>query len=103
MNIKGSIPRPTLPDRVVIQETADVLRCLGHPVRLAIIDHLERHGEQTVTEIQEALEIEQATASQHLSLMRDKGILGRRKDGVFVWYRISDERALKVLACIRGG
>lgn len=103
MNIKRSISKPKLPDRRAIQETADVLRCLGHPLRLAIIDHLEWHGEQTVSEIQETLEIEQATASQHLGLMKDKGILGRRKDGVSVLYRISDERALKVLACIRGG
>lgn len=93
----------TIPAPHVIEETAGVLRCLGHPIRLAVIDHLERHGEQTVSQIQEALDIEQATASQHLSLMRDKGILGRRKDGVYVLYDIADERALKVLACIRGG
>jgi ArsR family transcriptional regulator len=82
----------TIPAPHVIEETAGVLRCLGHPIRLAVIDHLER-----------ALDIEQATASQHLSLMRDKGILGRRKDGVYVLYDIADERALKVLACIRSG
>jgi len=43
----------------------------------------------------------QAVASQHLTNMRDKGILSRRKDGVHVYYSIGDERALKVLACVR--
>ena len=85
------------------QTTARILRCLGHPIRLRIIDLLEREGELIVSEIQEALELEQATASQHLNLMRDKGILAKRKDGVNVHYRIGDDRALKVLGCIRGG
>ena len=89
------------PDRNALEDTARVLKCLGHPLRLMILDQLERHGEQTVTEIHEALDIEQATASQHLILLRDKGVLGRRKDGANVFYSIADDRALKVLSCIR--
>ena len=84
-----------------VEDTAHVLRCLGHPLRLRILDVLEKAGEATVTEIYEALEVEQAVASQHLTTMRDKGILGRRKDGVHVYYSIGDDRALKVLACVR--
>lgn len=85
-----------------LNTTARMLRCLGHPVRLRILDFLERKDEATVTEIHEALDLEQAVCSQHLSLMRDKGILGRRRDGVNVLYRLDDVRALKVLACVRG-
>ena len=84
-----------------VEDTARVLRCLGHPLRLQVLDVLEREGECTVTEIYEALGVEQAVASQHLTNMRDKGILARRKDGVHVYYSIGDERALKVLACVR--
>ena len=90
-----------LPDSLVLT-TARMLRCLGHPVRLRIIDFLERRDEATVTEIYEALGIEQAVCSQHLNLMRDKSILARRKDGVNVFYRLGDPRALKVLSCLRG-
>lgn len=79
-----------------------MLRCLGHPVRLGILDLLERESELTVTEIYEALGLEQAVCSQHLTLMRDKGILGHRREGVNVLYRIGDARALKVLGCVRG-
>ncbi len=84
-----------------VEDTAHVLRCLGHPLRLRILDVLEKGGEATVTEIYEALGVEQAVASQHLTTMWDKGILQRRKDGVHVYYSIGDERALKVLACVR--
>ncbi|MBT8335078.1 MAG: metalloregulator ArsR/SmtB family transcription factor [Gemmatimonadetes bacterium] len=90
-----------LPDPLV-QNTARMLRCLGHPVRLRVIDLLERRGEATVSEIHESLDLEQAVCSQHLGLMRDKGILERRKDGVHVFYRLGDPRALKVLSCLRG-
>lgn len=89
-------------DPQLVQETARMLRCLGHPVRLRILDLLERESELTVTEIYEALGLEQAVCSQHLSLMRDKGILGHRKEGVNVFYSVGESRALKVLACLRG-
>jgi len=85
----------------VVESTARMLKCLGHPLRLRIIDLLEREGELTVTEVQEALELEQAVCSQHLNLMRDKGILARRKEGVHVYYRLGGPRSLKVLGCLR--
>lgn len=84
-----------------VESTAHVLRCLGHPLRLRILDVLEKEGEATVTQIYEALGVEQAVASQHLTTMWDKGILTRRKDGVHVFYGIGDARALKVLSCVR--
>jgi ArsR family transcriptional regulator len=71
-------------------------------VRLRILDLLGREGELTVTEIYEALGLEQAICSQHLTLMRDKGILAHRREGVNVIYSIGDMRAVKVLGCVRG-
>ena len=87
--------------RDLVETTARMLKCLGHPLRLRILDLLEQQGECTVTEVQEGLELEQAVCSQHLSLMRDKGILSRRKEGVHVYYRLGDPRAMKVLGCLR--
>jgi len=94
--------RTNMLEAQLLEDTATVLRCLGHPLRLRILDLLEREGELTVTEVYEGVGIEQAVASQHLSLMSDKGVLGRRKDGVNVFYTIADDRAHKVLACVRG-
>ena len=83
-----------------VQQAAVMLKCIGHPVRLQIIELLDRDGEQNVTAIYEALGIEQAVASQHLSLMRDKGVLASRRDGVNVYYRIVDPRITHVIDCI---
>ena len=83
-----------------VQAAALMLRCIGHPVRLQIINLLDRSGELNVTTIYEALGIEQAVASQHLNLMRDKGILASRRDGVNVHYRIVDSRITHVIDCI---
>jgi DNA-binding transcriptional ArsR family regulator len=83
-----------------VQQAATMLKCIGHPVRLQIIELLDREGEQNVTAIYEALGIEQAVASQHLNLMRDKGILISRREGVNVFYRIEDPRVTRVIDCI---
>jgi DNA-binding transcriptional ArsR family regulator len=52
-----------------------MLKVIAHPVRLAILDLLTENKKMTVLEIQEALHLEQAIASQHLTLMEDKGVL----------------------------
>ncbi|HSG81353.1 MAG TPA: metalloregulator ArsR/SmtB family transcription factor [Gemmatimonadota bacterium] len=83
-----------------VKAAASMLRCIGHPIRLQIIDLLEQEGELNVSAIYETLGIEQAVASQHLNLMRDKGILERRRDGVNVYYRIVDPRITHVIDCI---
>ncbi len=90
---------PTLTADVILAAAA-MLKCIGHPVRLRIIELLDRTGEQNVTAIYETLGIEQAVASQHLNLMRDRGILARRRDGVNVYYRIDDPRVTQVIDCI---
>lgn len=85
----------------LVESTARMLKCLGHPLRLRILNLLEERDECSVSEVQDVLEIDQAVCSQHLNLMRDKGILARRKEGVNAFYRVGDPRALKVLDCLR--
>ncbi|MCL7972700.1 MAG: metalloregulator ArsR/SmtB family transcription factor [marine benthic group bacterium] len=84
-----------------VQDAARVLKCIGHPIRLRIIELLDNGGEKTVTEIREAIGLEQAAASQHLNLMRDKRILTARRDGVNVYYDVSDEKVVRVIDCLR--
>ncbi len=95
-------PLPVL-SRSEVEGTAHILRCLGHPTRLRILDFLERVDEATVTEVYEAVGVTQPVASQHLTTMWDKGILLRRRDGINVHYRIGDPRARTVLDCVRRG
>lgn len=85
----------------MIQEAAEVLKTIGHPVRLEILELLDEGGEHNVTAIYEALGLDQPIVSQHLGLMRDKGIVASRREGVNVFYRVHDEKVTRVLDCIR--
>ena len=84
-----------------VREAAEVLKCIGHPVRLRIVELLETAGELNVSAIGASVGLEQAVTSQHLSLMRSKGILARRRDGVNVLYSINDEKVIQVIGCLR--
>lgn len=87
-------------DPRVLAEAADMVRVLGHPVRLRIVELLEP-GEQTVTQLQEGLEAPQALVSQQLAKMRAAGIVAGRRCGSNVWYSISDARVVRMLDCLR--
>jgi len=83
-----------------LQKAAVVLKTLGHPVRLSIIEALE-HGELNVTDIQETINEPQAITSQHLRLMQERDILKSRKDGVQVFYSLKDKFIQQILRCIK--
>jgi len=82
------LPNP-LPDDLV-ELIARRFRVLGEPMRIRLLDRL-RQGEATVNELAEALATSQQNVSKHLAVLTDVGILGRRKDGNHVHYRIVDE------------
>lgn len=81
------------------ERVGHVLKAIGHPVRLQIVDLLER-GEMCVGDIVEALGVKQAITSQHLNMMRDKEVLGCRREGSKVYYHIKNLNVIKLLNCI---
>ncbi len=83
-----TLPRP-LPDDLV-ELIARRFRVIGEPMRIKLLDRL-RGGEASVNELAEALGASQQNVSKHLCVLADVGILGRRKDGNHVYYRIVDE------------
>jgi DNA-binding transcriptional ArsR family regulator len=64
-----------------LSRAVNMLKVIAHPVRLAVVDVLTNNKQMTVLEIQEALGLEQAVASQHLTLLIDKGVLRSEKVG----------------------
>ena len=82
------LPHP-LPDDLV-ELIARRFRVLGEPMRIKLLDRL-REGEASVNELAEGLDASQQNISKHLAVLADVGILGRRKDGNHVYYRIVDE------------
>ena len=87
-------------DRNLYQLHASICHTLANPKRLEIIDRL-RVGERSVTELVEALEISQANLSQHLSVMRQKGIVTTRREGLKVFYRLSNSKITQACDLMR--
>ena len=75
---------------------AEILKVLGHPVRLKIIAGLISQS-CNVKKIWECLELPQATVSQHLSLLKNKGIIEGRRDGVEVFYHVVSDEARRII------
>ena len=82
------LPSP-LPDALV-ELIAERFRTIGEPTRIRILERL-RHGEASVQELAEHVHSSQQNVSKHLTLLARAAIVGRRKDGTFVYYRITDE------------
>ena len=87
-------------DPAVLAKAAEVIKCLGHPLRLRILEALES-GEKTVTELQDHAGAPQAAVSQQLATMRARGVVDNRRDGARVYYRITEPKVMAILSCIR--
>lgn len=87
-------------DPAGLSKAADVIKVIGHPDRLKILELLE-DGETAVGDIQECLQLPQAIVSQHLAKMRGWDIVDSRRDGTHVFYRIIEPKVRHVLDCIR--
>jgi DNA-binding transcriptional ArsR family regulator len=83
-----NLPHP-LPDDLA-ELIARRFRAIGEPMRIRLLDRL-RDGEATVGELSDALSASQQNISKHLAVLADVGILGRRKEGNHVFYRVIDE------------
>ncbi len=93
------LPHP-LPDDLV-ELIARRFRVIGEPMRIRLLDRL-RDGEATVGELSEALSASQQNISKHLAVLADVGILGRRKDGNHVYYRVVDEGVFALCEAVCG-
>jgi DNA-binding transcriptional ArsR family regulator len=79
---------------------AEIFQALGHPTRIAIVEAL-RDGELPAGRLIEKLGLEQANASQHLSVLRAKMIVINRKVGNQVFYSLRDPVLIEVLDVLR--
>lgn len=83
-----------------IQQAAHAIKAIAHPLRLKILCVL---GDQEVSvqDIVEQVGTSQSNISQHLAILRDKGVLATRRDANRVYYRIDDLRTLKLIGMMR--
>ncbi len=78
---------------------AEVLKAMANPHRLGILDHL-RHGEGTVGDLADAMELTISNTSQHLSVLKAAGIVRKRKEGTTCYYRVSTPTIFQAFDCM---
>lgn len=80
---------------------AEVLKAVGHPVRLRLIDILVNYGERTVGELSEILNVPQAIVSQQLRILRLNGLVKVTRSGGNAFYSLAEPRLKDLLDCLR--
>ncbi len=82
-------------DRVTAEQMAAIAKALGDPVRLQLVDVLQKHaGKVCVCELVPLFSLSQPTVSHHLKVLRDAGIVGSERKGLWAYYYVIPE-ALK--------
>jgi DNA-binding transcriptional ArsR family regulator len=82
-----------------MKRSAEILKAMGHPTRLAILDILQR-GEECVCRICPALESSQPNVSKHLAILKRAGILESREEGTMTFYWVRDTRVYEILELV---
>ena len=80
-----------------LENMANMLRALAHPTRVALVKLLQLKNELSVTEMYTAINIEQAVASQHLSVLKQKGVLISRREGKNTYYSLKHKQLMEVI------
>ena len=83
-----------------IERASRSLKAMSHPLRLKILCTLGEN-EVSVQDIVEYVGTSQSNISQHLAILRDKGILASRKDANRVYYRVGDARTLRLIGMMQ--
>ena len=78
---------------------ADVFKALGHSSRLLIVDALT-HGERCVADLTQLIGCDTSTVSNHLSILRNVGIVADERRGQQVFYRLAAPCVTKVFVCL---
>lgn len=83
-----------------ILQASLAMKAIAHPLRLKVLCVLS-DGELSVQEIVDSVGTSQSNISQHLAILRDKGVLATRKEANRVFYRIGDPRTVKLVGMMR--
>lgn len=79
----------------LMQRVAERFRALGEPARLQILNALRR-GQLPVNDLVEETGLGQANVSKHLQILHSLGFVARRKDGLFVYYRLANKSVFRL-------
>ncbi|KQT69857.1 MULTISPECIES: ArsR/SmtB family transcription factor [unclassified Aureimonas] len=83
-------------------EVAAILKAVANERRLMLLCKLVEWGEGSVGTLAEAVGLSQSALSQHLTVLREKGIVAYRREGQTLWYRVCDPRIEALFATLHG-
>jgi ArsR family transcriptional regulator len=83
----------------VFEKAAELFAVLSTPIRLRIISEL-CHGEKNVGQLLERIDVPQPNMSQHLNILYRAGLVGKRRQGAQMFYRIADVSAVRVCRAV---
>lgn len=83
-----------------IDKLSSLLKSISHPIRLKILCLLQKK-EMTVGEIRDEVQTTHANISQHLTILRNQGVINFRKDSNFIYNCIADERITELMKTMR--
>lgn len=86
---------------ISFEKDSEILKALGHPVRLKMVFGLIHYNECNVNEIVDELKLPQSTVSQHLSILKNRGIIISRKEGVKTCYKVVNEKVLEIVEVLK--
>jgi ArsR family transcriptional regulator len=82
------------------QQKAEILKALGHPIRFCIVEGLLK-GESNVATMVECTSVPQPTVSQHLTILKNAGIIECQRDGNQMLYSVCSEEARKIIDSLK--
>jgi ArsR family transcriptional regulator, virulence genes transcriptional regulator len=91
----------TFQDTKIFELQADICLALANPKRLQILNLL-KDGEMSAGEMVKAMQIAKANLSQHLSILRQKGIVLTRREGTNIYYHITNPKITEACSIMRG-
>lgn len=89
-------PTPLFETEIDYDRESEILKVLGHPIRLKIVAGLITQA-CNVKKIWECLGLPQATVSQHLALLKNKSIIVGHREGVEVYYQVVSPEAIRIV------
>ncbi len=90
---------PTYQSNII--NMAALFKAIGHPIRLCLLHKLCEQEECNVTYFTSCMNASQSNISQHLSRLRDMGIVTTRRDGTTIWYRLNNETVREIIKCVK--
>ena len=83
-------------------DSADLLKVVAHPVRLALVKFMIENGPLNVTSLYEEFGMPQSTVSQHLSKLKSVKVISGTRKGLEIYYEVKDKRVETILDAIIG-